>query len=74
MSKKNNGLTGLEKYLLEEIGVEFKACIYFFCYLFFYRVRLLQKGHFGGDRNSQKRRLIMGLLQRSDLCISINTK
>lgn len=36
MNKKNNGLTGLERYLLEEIGVEFKACIYFFCYLFFY--------------------------------------
>ena len=32
MSKKDNGLTGLERYLLEEIGVEFKACIYFFCY------------------------------------------
>ena len=35
MSKKDNGLTGLERYLLEEIGVEFKACIYFFCYLFY---------------------------------------
>lgn len=33
---KVNGLTKLEKYLLEEIGVEFKSCIYFFCYLFYY--------------------------------------
>ncbi len=44
MSKKNNGLTGLERYLLEEIGVEFKACIYFFCYLFFYSVYKLLGG------------------------------
>ena len=44
MSKKNNGLTGLEKYLLEEIGVEFKACIYFFCYLFFYSMYKLLGG------------------------------
>ena len=44
MSKKNNGLTGLEKYLLEEIGVEFKACIYFFCYLFFYSIYRLLGG------------------------------
>lgn len=33
---KSNGLTKLERCLLEEIGVEFKACIYFFCYLFYY--------------------------------------
>lgn len=44
MSKKNNGLTGLERYLLEEIGVEFKACIYFFCYLFFYSIYKLVGG------------------------------
>jgi len=44
MSKKNNGLTGLERYLLEEIGVEFKACIYFFCYLFFYSMYKLLGG------------------------------
>ena len=31
---KSKGLTKLERYLLEEIGVEFKACLYFFCYLF----------------------------------------
>ncbi len=44
MSKSKNGLTGLERYLLEEIGVEFKACIYFFCYLFFYSMYKLMNG------------------------------
>lgn len=44
MSKKDNGLTGLERYLLEEIGVEFKACIYFFCYLFYYSMYKLIGG------------------------------
>ncbi len=44
MSKKDNGLTGLERYLLEEIGVEFKACIYFFCYLFYYSIYKLVGG------------------------------
>lgn len=41
---KSNGLTKLERYLLEEIGVEFKACIYFFCYLFYYSMYRLLGG------------------------------
>lgn len=44
MDKSKNGLTGLERYLLEEIGVEFKACIYFFCYLFYYSMYKLMGG------------------------------
>ncbi len=44
MDKSKNGLTGLERYLLEEIGVEFKACIYFFCYLFYYSMYKLIGG------------------------------
>ena len=42
---KSNGLTKLERYLLEEIGVEFKACIYFFCYLFYYSMYKLLGGN-----------------------------
>lgn len=42
---KSNGLTRLEKYLLEEIGVEFKACVYFFCYLFYYSMYKLLGGN-----------------------------
>lgn len=39
MSKnKNKSISGLERYLTEEIGIEFKACLYFFCILFFYSV------------------------------------
>ncbi len=45
---KSNGLTRLERYLLEEIGVEFKACIYFFCYLFYYSMYKL----LGGDTSA----------------------
>ena len=34
---RNNGKTTLwEKYLTKEIGIEFKACLYFFAILFFY--------------------------------------
>ena len=35
MSKKNK-LTLWERYLTKEIGIEFKACLYFFAILFFY--------------------------------------
>lgn len=31
-------MTLLERYLVVEIGIEFKACLYFFCILFFYSV------------------------------------
>ena len=34
MNKKK--LTWYEKYLFDEIGIEFKACLYFFAILFFY--------------------------------------
>ena len=37
MNKKNK-LTLWEKYLTKEIGIEFKACLYFFAILFFYCV------------------------------------
>ncbi len=45
---KANGLTKLERYLLEEIGVEFKSCIYFFCYLFYYSMYKI----LGGSTNA----------------------
>ena len=41
--KKDSGLTLWERYLTKEIGIEFKACLYFFAILFFYCVyRMLQ--------------------------------
>ncbi|MBR1691989.1 MAG: DUF3021 domain-containing protein [Lachnospiraceae bacterium] len=36
MNKKKVSLP--ERYLTKEIGIEFKACLYFFCILFFYCV------------------------------------
>lgn len=44
MSKKKDKLTLWERYLTKEIGIEFKACLYFFALLFFYCIyRLLCK-------------------------------
>ncbi len=41
-------MTRLERYLSKEIGIEFKACLYFFCILFFYCVCRMV----GGDWNA----------------------
>lgn len=43
MSKKK--VSRFERYLTEEIGVEFKACLYFFCILFFYSVYRVLNGN-----------------------------
>lgn len=45
MSKKNR-LTLWERYLTQEIGIEFKACLYFFAILFFYCMYRLVQGIF----------------------------
>ena len=45
MSKKNK-LTLWERYLTKEIGIEFKACLYFFAILFFYCMYRLVLGIF----------------------------
>lgn len=37
-------LSLLERYLVVEIGIEFKACLYFFCILFFYSMYKLLGG------------------------------
>ncbi len=37
-SRTEGRMTLLERYLVVEIGIEFKACLYFFCILFFYSV------------------------------------
>ena len=37
-------MTRFERYLSKEIGVEFKACLYFFCILFFYCVCRIAQG------------------------------
>lgn len=40
--KERAKMSLLERYLVVEIGIEFKACLYFFCILFFYSMyRLL---------------------------------
>ncbi len=38
-------MTRLERYLSKEIGIEFKACLYFFCILFFYCVCRIVEGN-----------------------------
>ena len=38
MKKNNNKISIWEAYLTREIGIEFKACLYFFAILFFYCV------------------------------------
>lgn len=38
MGKRSKLLSIWEHYLAKEIGIEFKACLYFFCILFFYSV------------------------------------
>ena len=45
MSKKNK-LTIWERYLTKEIGIEFKACLYFFAILFFYCLYWMFRGVF----------------------------
>ena len=45
MSKKSK-LTLWERYLTKEIGIEFKACLYFFAILFFYCMYRLVLGIF----------------------------
>ncbi len=42
--KDKNKLTLWERYLTSEIGIEFKACLYFFAVLFFYSVYRLCTG------------------------------
>lgn len=42
----NKKVSRFERYLTEEIGVEFKACLYFFCILFFYAMYRVINGNF----------------------------
>ncbi len=44
--KKADKLTWWERYLTNEIGIEFKACLYFFAVLFFYCVYRIINGIF----------------------------
>ena len=46
MSKNNKkgNVTMLQKYLTEEIRIDFKACLYFFCMVFFYSVYRIARG------------------------------
>lgn len=47
MNKKKTSLW--ERYLTKEIGIEFKACLYFFAILFIYCVYKLTQGSFTAD-------------------------
>ncbi len=44
--KDDTKLTLWERYLTNEIGIEFKACLYFFAILFYYCVFRIIGGHF----------------------------
>ncbi len=44
--KDDNKLSLWERYLTKEIGIEFKACLYFFAILFFYCVYRMLQGSF----------------------------
>ncbi len=44
--KEEKKLTLWERYLTREIGIEFKACLYFFAFLFFYCVYKMICGSF----------------------------
>ena len=45
----DNRLTLWERYLTKEIGIEFKACLYFFAILFFYCVYRILQGTFDAE-------------------------
>lgn len=50
MKNRDNKKTSLwERYLTKEIGIEFKACLYFFAFLFFYCVFRICTGRFGAE-------------------------
>lgn len=44
MKKSSKMLSIWEHYLTNEIGIEFKACLYFFCILFFYSIYKIANG------------------------------
>ncbi len=46
MSKNHNNISIWERILSREIGIEFKACLYFLCILCFYSVYHLLGGHY----------------------------
>ncbi len=47
--KNDNNLTLFERYLNKEIGIEFKACLYFFAILFFYCVNRMINGDYSAE-------------------------
>lgn len=49
MSDKKRKLSVWEHYLVKEIGIEFKACLYFFSILFFYSVYRLVGGSYEAE-------------------------
>lgn len=49
MNKSKKLLSIWEHYIAKEIGIEFKACLYFFCILFYYSVYRLVGGIHAAD-------------------------
>lgn len=49
MKKNNKNLSRWERYLVKEIGIEFKACLYFYALLLFYCIYKLCFGVFVAD-------------------------
>ncbi len=47
--KNDNKLSLWERYLTKEIGIEFKACLYFFAILFFYCVYRVVNGIYSAE-------------------------
>ena len=43
---KGTRMTLWERYIAMEVGIEFKACLYFFCILFFYSVYRIMGGRY----------------------------
>ena len=61
------GISKWESFLAKEIGIEFKACLYFYCILFYYCIYRLTLGSFHADILSMAEMILttylMGYLQ-----------
>lgn len=47
--QKSGRISGLRAWLGEEVGIEYKACLYFFCILFFHCCRLALRGVYSAE-------------------------
>ncbi len=47
--KKESGMEKWKHYLSIEVGIEYKACLYFFCFLFYYAMYRVLRGIYTAD-------------------------